>query len=305
MKTLNDVFPAWASGGGIFTALGNYTLPWSNESTVNAQSLDLEYHGNVSGQKNVSPLVQNLLSDGTLSSASVNLLCLAAISMYGIVWAKQWGILKASYNPLQNHDLTETLTNDAKTIEYGKRDTRTDNLTHQKRGTDSTQSSAQDTRTDNLSSREQGTVTLTLNTTETETPNLTNSGDNGVYGFNSVTSVPSDTSTATATGTDTVTRTGTEATGTDTTTTNTGTVQNSGSASWQVSYDTTETDGGTQQHVLSGIDTETRNYTKTVSGMTGKTPQEMLFADRDFWQWNFFRDVVFPDLNALLTIQIY
>ena len=299
MKTLNDVFPLWASGGGIFSALDNYTVPWKTESTVNVRSLDLEYHGNVSGQKNISPLVRNLLSDGTLTSASVNLLCLAAISMYGIIWAKQWGILKVSYNPLQNHDLTITLTSDEKVIEYGKRDTRTDNLTHQKRGTDSTQSSGQDTRTDNLSSREQGTVTLTLNTTDTTTPNLTSTNDVGVYGFNSATAVNSDTSTSHATGTNTETRTGTETTGTDATTTNTGTVQNTGS------YDTTETDGGTQQHVLSGQDIETRNYTKHVTGMMRKTPQEMLSADRDLWQWNFFRDVVFPDLNALLTIQIY
>lgn len=305
MKTLNDVFPLWASGGGIFSALDNYTVPWKNESTVNIQSLDLEYHGNVSGQKTISPLVEKMLSNGTLTSASVNMLCLAAISMYGIIWAKQWGILKASYDPLQNHDLTETLTSDEKVIEYGKRDTRTDNLTHQKRGTDSTQSSGQDTRTDNLSSREQGTVTLTLNTTDTTTPNLTSTNDVGVYGFNSATAVNSDTSTSHATGTNTETRTGTETTGTDVTTTNTGTVQNSGSASGQVSYDTTETDGGTQQHVLSGQDIETRNYSKSVTGMTGKTPQEMLSADRDLWQWIFFRDVVFPDLNALLTIQIY
>lgn len=56
----------------------------------------------------------------------------------------------------------------------------------------------------------------------------------------------------------------------------------------------------------SGEDTHTRNYTRTRSGNIGvTTSQQMLQSERDLWKWNFFRDVVFPDLDKVLTLQIY
>lgn len=56
----------------------------------------------------------------------------------------------------------------------------------------------------------------------------------------------------------------------------------------------------------SGEDTHTRNYTLTRSGNIGvTTSQQMLQSERDLWKWNFFRDVVFPDLDRILTLQIY
>ena len=56
----------------------------------------------------------------------------------------------------------------------------------------------------------------------------------------------------------------------------------------------------------SGEDTHTRNYGLTRSGNIGvTTSQQMLQSERDLWKWNFFRDVVFPDLDEILTLRVY
>ena len=48
-------------------------------------------------------------------------------------------------------------------------------------------------------------------------------------------------------------------------------------------------------------DTELRR-----SGNIGTlTSQQMITSERELWQWNFFQDVVFPDLTKLLALRIY
>jgi hypothetical protein len=73
-----------------------------------------------------------------------------------------------------------------------------------------------------------------------------------------------------------------------------------------MTYNTTDTDGGTQVDAESGMNTRIRNYTLTRRGNIGvTTSQQMLQSERDLWVWNFFRDVVFPDLDYILTIPVY
>jgi len=104
--------------------------------------------------------------------------------------------------------------------------------------------------------------------TETQKPDLTNDTDSKIYGFNSSTGVPTGSNTATATGTN------------------------------ETEYDTTDADTGT--------DTNTRNYTLTRTGNIGvTTSQQMIQSERDLWRWNYFHDVIFPDLDRILTINIY
>lgn len=79
---------------------------------------------------------------------------------------------------------------------------------------------------------------------------------------------------------------------------------NSSEASDTGSGETTRTGSVTDRD--SGEDTHTRNYTLTRSGNIGvTTSQQMLQSERDLWKWNFFRDVVFPDLDQILTLRIY
>lgn len=63
---------------------------------------------------------------------------------------------------------------------------------------------------------------------------------------------------------------------------------------------------GTDTHTDSGTDTHTRNYLLQRSGNIGvTTSQQMIESERALWTWEFFHDVVFPDINRVLTLSIY
>ena len=257
---LNDVFPEWLSGGGIFSTLQNFPIPWKDKNI--SMALDLEYHGNLSGDKIISPLVEKIKSGDTLTETEKTLLATSILAVCGVNWGKQWETLSFEYNPIENYRMVEQMTNDKTLTEYGKSTTRTDNFSHVKTGTE----------------------TRTVDLTDTTTPNLTTNTENAVFGFNSSVSVPSGGQEQTATGTNTETHTGTE----------------------QNQYNLSDTDTGTQTLLDGGSDTHTRNYELTRSGNIGvTTSQQMIQSERDLWLWNFFHEVVFPDIDRVLTLQIY
>ena len=222
----------------------------------------MEYHGNISGEKIVSPLVEKIRDGDILTETEKTMLATSILAVCGVNWGKQWETMSFEYDPIENYSMREEMTNDRTVDEYGKTRTRTDNLQHTKTGT------------------EQDETDLT----DTTTPNLTTNTSNGVYGFNSDSEVHTDSQSHTATGTNTNTRTGT-----DTRT-----------------YNTTDADTGTQTDNDGGSDIRTRNYTLTRSGNIGvTTSQQMIESERSLWVWNFFRNVVFPDIDRVLTLQIY
>lgn len=214
-KKLNDVFTPEA--GGIFTYLQNHDVPWSEENIEDL--LDAEYHYNIAGKRAIAPLLYSMLGDDeTLTAEQRDTLASIIFSMYGLRWTKLWATMHFTYNPIENYDMIETMTDDVTEVEYGKTNTRTANL----------------------------------NTTNTHE----------VQGFNSNSYNPSDKDTTAETGTDT--------------------------------------------HTDSGSDTHTRNYTLERSGNIGvTTSQQMIESERALWSWQFFHDVVFPDINRVLTLSIY
>lgn len=303
-KRLNDVFPDWLTGAGIFATLQSFPVPWKDENISGA--LDIEYHGNVSGEKIISPLVEKIRSGDTLTNAEKTMLATSILAIYGVNWGKQWETLEFEYNPIENYSMVEQMTDDETVTEYGKSTTRTDNLTHRKTGTETADVDETDTRTDNLAHGKTGTETRTDNLTDTTTPNLTTNTNNNVYGFNSSNAVPTGTQAQTATGTNTETHTGTEQKQYNLSETDTGTETTVKDGTNETTFDTTDTDTGTQTTLDGGSDTHTRNYTLTRSGNIGvTTSQQMIESERALWVWNFFRDVVFPDIDRVLTIQIY
>ena len=271
---LKEAFPDWRTNG-IFKYIEIRNVPWS---TSLSDYLDLEYFANRSGNKIVSPLV-DILSDGeALTNENRTLIAAEIRALFMTNCEKEYATISAQYNPIQNYDMTESLSNDVKTVEYGHTNTRTDDLTH--------------TRTDDLTITRTDDLTHTKNGTETQTPDLTDSTDNAVYGFNSETAVP--------TGQQSRTSTGTNETEYDLTDTDSGTVTNTDEGT------VTNTDEGTVTDVESGADTHRHSYTLTRSGNIGvTTSQQMLQSERDLWIWNYFRDVVFPDVDKVLTIKIY
>ena len=245
MSRLNDMFADWATGGGIFTALQSMDIPWK-EDGISAQ-LDLEYHGNWSGDKAISPLLEKYVEDIPITALEIATMAGVVFKMFSENWLKQWATLKAEYDPIENYHMVEEMTDDETVTEYGKVNTREDDLSHTKSGT------------------------------ETETPTLVTTRENAVYGFNSTVDTPAGK------------ETDTNVSGTDV-----------------MDYDLTETDSGSVTDTLSGEDTQTRNYHLERSGNIGvTTSQQMLESERNLWKWNFFIDVVFPDVDKVLTSPIY
>lgn len=78
--------------------------------------------------------------------------------------------------------------------------------------------------------------------------------------------------------------------------------QNSGTQSTTETGTNSESGSNTE----SGSDTDTRNYTLTRSGNIGvTTSQQMIESERQLWMWNFFDSVVYPDIDRVLTINMY
>jgi len=279
VKRLKQIFENWKLSA-VFAVLNTKAVPWAQ--TVNAAPLDLDYVGNFSGRKIVSNLVESLLGeddDATLTPADLSMLCDIIVALYGTKWSKLWDTMAFDYNPIENYSMVETMTNDETVTEYGKTHTRTDNLQHQR--TDNLQHQ----RTDNLQHAKTGT--------ETETPNTRTSEDKSAYGFNSVEAVPTDEREIANTGTNQMTYNTQDA--------DTGT---------QTEADTgTQTDAhtGTQTEADTGSDTSTRNYRLTRAGNIGvTTSQQMVESERELWRmWDFFRSIVYPDIDRVLTIEIY
>lgn len=139
--------------------------------------------------------------------------------------------------------------------------------------------SVKDEHTDNDTSDVTSSMTANNSNTRQSTMHSDNndSGHNDIYGFNSADAVPStkNSNSATSDDTENMTESG-ENTQSTTTTTNT-------------------TTGGN------------RNQTRTLSrsgniGVT--TTQQMIESERNLWLWHYF-DVVFTDLDKMLTLPIY
>lgn len=126
------------------------------------------------------------------------------------------------------------------------------------------------TRTDNLTSRNAGTNRTDPNLTDTESVNN--------YGFN----------TAAENGEPSEKRT-TQKTGNSVDT-----------------VDVSKIDTGTQTYTDGGSDREEHSYTLTRTGNIGTvTAQDMIKQEREILVFDYFYDVVFPDLLRVLTIKIY
>lgn len=106
---LNDVFKDWLTHGIISHLTLNFNVPWKN--SVEGSILDLEYHGNRSGNKIISPLVEQLLVDNELSLSNETKLCNLIYSKNITRWTELWKSLElySEFNPLDNvNEITDT-----------------------------------------------------------------------------------------------------------------------------------------------------------------------------------------------------
>lgn len=270
LNKMIDVYAKYPTDGGVFSPMA--TAPWVE--TMTGLNLDIAYLDGHSGERFCSNIINRRLDDSSvLSSDNRTLISNILWAMFGIQWTRLWATMKpAEYDPLTNYQMQETM-------EGTENSTRTPDLTKGDTGT--VQTTGQDKRTPDLSRKGTGTVK--------DDGSATNNSQNGIWGFNSSTSVPSDMSDGTATNENTTTRDLTETeTGTDTT-------------------DRTNTDTYNRSYTETGTDTtagtSSRKLTRT-GNIGTNTFQNLLQQERNIWMYDFFEQV-FKDVDSVLTIPIY
>ena len=202
MRKIDDLFPDGYLGNGIFSAMyAVQSFPWL---VNNAVILDMEYYGNISGNKYISPMLEKVSPSSPIQSAEKTSIANVLISLYYSKWEKLYATTILQYDPIQNYDMVEVMTNDQKVTQYGRTQTRTDNLTHTKTGTETDAKNTTDTRTDNLSHTKTGTETSAKNTTDTRTDNLTHTKTGTETSAKNTTDTRTDNLTHTKTGTETI-----------------------------------------------------------------------------------------------------
>ena len=100
---LLEAFPKWKENKGIFEYFPD--PPWKDE--ISSVELNLEYFGNISGSKGISPLVSKMLTDGILEDSSRQSLALLISSKFKVNWMRLWNAEIAVYDPVHNYDMHE------------------------------------------------------------------------------------------------------------------------------------------------------------------------------------------------------
>lgn len=100
---LIEAFPKWKENKGIFEYFPD--PPWKD--AISSVELNLEYFGNISGSKGISPLVSKMLTDGILEDSSRQSLALLISSKFKVNWTRLWNAEIAVYDPVHNYDMRE------------------------------------------------------------------------------------------------------------------------------------------------------------------------------------------------------
>lgn len=288
---LTDVYSDWLTNG-VFKQLEAYDVPWKED--VSGEILDLDYFGNHSGAKLVSPLVHKLLTENGLSIANQAKLAALIFYKYGHAWTRAWdALMKTDYDPLENYHKVEER-------DPNLTDMRIDNLEYKRTAnlTDTRLPNLTETVTDKQRKEEFTPREEYKEVTKSKNHQTTN---NSLYGFNSADPVPSDKSDTsgkmednedekiiTNRGKDTREFNGSQ----DKTTKGSDVNKKTGDDT----YNTT----GSQTYVHYGKDKT------TTSGNIGVTTnQQMLESEMELrFKWNFFESI-FKDVDNILTVNIY
>ena len=286
MMKLTEAFPNWLVGEGIFSELNKLSVPWS----TNSIDLDLEYFGNHSGDKIISPLVSKLLVDDKLTSDSVTRLASIIFSLNGDNWSRLYSALQEEYKALQNYNGDETRT-------VTTTDTGTDTFSHTGNETNTLNDSSSNTRTGSESLESSGSDSLSKTGTVGSQGN--NSSDNNVFGFNSSSSVPSDNSNSSNESTDTY---------------NLSDKTSYGKKDTKVYNNVSDSGSRESTNTVSNesSDTETKNLQTNTSetfhreGNLGVTTSQQMLESEFELRMNYrFFDVVFADVDKTLALQLY
>ena len=319
MLLLKDVWENLYTGG-IFSYLetAGIDVPWES-STELIDVLNRMYHARSSKKitsQNIDDILELFNEDILSENDKLNLA--SQLRIFIPNWEKELSILETQYNIPNDYGYEETYnetsTNDVTLSRTG---------TEGNSGSESITTTNTGTRTDNLLDSgtitntgtvgNAGTNTYTKGTTSTENSSESSSNSHSVYGFNSATATPSDSDSGSSSLTNhTVVMSGND----------------------QDSISMTRTDNLKETHNLTKANTRTDNLseseshsksntltrsltdttdqdehkvgTKSIKGLSGRHYiQDILLKERELWVWNFFNDVVFPDVDKILTCGIF
>lgn len=334
MNNLFNYFPKFATTDSLFGKMISLGAPWSASQGL---SMDTSYFTMWAGVGIPSTFVRMNSTDGIADSTSISKILW---DIYGQNWIKLWNGFMKEYNPIENYNLSETVTRsqtDDRTIDKsGSLDskvngTETSNVKEIFNGDVEQNGSDNENSTENLD----GSVTVTGTTSVVEDSTGTSALEHGeiitknaeansfVFGFNDTVKVPTgveiETGTDNHTGTDTTTTTA--HTTTDTTISNTtktdndttGTLSKTTKLTTDTNNTTTTDLNGTSEDVRKDSTSENtvdkdsinENITRNRSGNVGQNSyQELLKQEFELWKWNFFKQV-FSDVDEFLILKVY
>lgn len=343
LMKLDEVFPDSLVGKGIFHYLDELDVPWKGE--IQPLFLDMQYHGNRSGCKYVSPLVKKLAGqEESVTESLYTSLASVLWSLYGLQWSKLYATLSLEYNPIHNYDMNENeeITREGSSSTSSSQ-TRTDNLSHKREadnsdtetGTVGVVTASSNEKTLDLSHTKTGTDTdkqtgtVKVATTEGGTVSVegqnTSDNANNIYGYNSGVAVPSDKSSTSGTTSSTTTNNlnGTNDTTNDLTVAktinetikDTGTDSDSGSGSsdetrnltfgHKISDTTTDTGTVSQEGSGSGQSSGSETRKLSRSGNIGVTTSQQMIKSERELWLWTFFERVFSDIDSVLVLQIF
>lgn len=110
---LQDVYNDWRENGAIFTQMERlFDLPWKDH--ISGMELDYEYFGNHSGSKQISPLLEKLVTQDGLSEQAMEVVAGLIFHRNILNWDGKWKTMFLEYNPISNYDRHQTQTTKTK-----------------------------------------------------------------------------------------------------------------------------------------------------------------------------------------------
>ena len=212
IPTVLDIIPQMKTGTGFFSS---FTSPMWNEDYT-ASKLDI-FYAMTYGQKHPAPFLTMFIDEdtGKIDNEDLAVIANTIYEIRGQEWTHWYNDLKAEYNPIENTDVTEI-------------------LSEEKEG----ENNSGNVRTLNTSTVNDGQASVSSETSGS------GSGAGNVYGFDSVSAVGHDTNSNLSSGTSSTTTTTSNTVG------DSGTISDDGGNDYQESIDRT-----TRKHGNIGIQT--------------------------------------------------
>lgn len=301
---LLDLYPEWLTGAIFTELLDTYDVPW--KTSFDGIDLDIEYFGNHSGSKIISPLLQKLLTEDGLSDENKSRLVRMIYNKYNLQWNKVWEVLNVEYNPIDNYNRIhkeEVVETEERLTNKDETGTNKENTTNST--TDNKNKTTKNTGTQTLSGQDSENLQAT-SVSERDTSHSYNSNtQNGIYGFDSGAASNHDKSDTTQgdTGSEDVNITDTS----NNSYTKSNTTTNDLTETITDNNEISNTGNSEQERVITSTIDDSGNKT-TITETTDRgnigvtTSQQMIESEIELRNKYNFIEILFRDVDNILTI---